>query len=258
MILLTLSVTIGIVIGLMRGGRFRNVRSVTGRAAPLVAAGLILLAAPSVWKLITGEDLFGDVWVYAAGLAFLIVACLANARSIKGSLIIGLGLFLNFLPVALNGFVPVRTDALRAAYERLRGGGEIVIEGGLWKLEDSNTVLGILGDVIPISVAGYGAVVSFGDLIAIAGICVLTQNLLLTREPEGISVDDFLADAGPVVDLRDIVDVRQPVAKPTVDARPAPAPAPTNGDAAAETNGHDDGAGIEGIGPVRAIQVAAD
>ncbi len=269
MILLTLSVVIGIMIGFARGGRFSNIRHWSGRLAPAVAGGLILLAAPSVWHLATGDDLPGGIWVYLAGLALLVMACAANAGRIKGSIIIGIGLFLNFIVAATNGAIPVSEDALRAADDRLNGPGQIVIDGGLWQLEDDDTMLGLFGDVIPIS--WLNDVTSFGDLIALAGVCVLTQNLMLKRRREGISVDDFLADTAPLVDLRDIVDVRQPVTAGvstsaqtntagvstsaqtnTTGTNGASAPVQAMGpELTPPTNG-------EGIASVRAVQPASD
>ncbi len=214
MILITASVLLGFAIGLVRRGSFANLATRRGRLAPFVALGLILAAAPSVWDQFASEPLPGAIWIYLAGLALLVVAAVANARQIKGAAIAGLGLFANVAVASINGYVPVREEALRAAVERLNQPGRIVIDGGLWALETPDTVLGILGDVIPLPL--LEDVVSFGDLITLAGICVIVQNLMLRQGPQGISVDEFLADT--TVDLRSIVDVRDPITAPAGNA----------------------------------------
>jgi hypothetical protein len=83
-------------------------------------------------------------------------------RHIPGLALVGVGIFLNALVIAVNGAMPVSPDAARAAASTQ--------EVGSIKHEPltDDTRLAILADRVPIELSGQ--VWSLGDLILVAGI----------------------------------------------------------------------------------------
>lgn len=116
--------------------------------------------------------------VYLLGLTFLYMN-----RHYKGFYLILLGVFLNFLVMAINGGrMPVSLDAasvLDPMYaDSLKNGG---IYAKHQALTDS-THLGFLGDVIPITHPyPKTQVISIGDIIMNIGIFIFVQWLMVTK-----------------------------------------------------------------------------
>ena len=142
------------------------------RRSALVASGSALVRLPllaagafgtALAQLIDGRI---ATLALAGSLAVLLAFAASNAH-ITGVLVIGCGLLLNLVAVVLNNGMPVRGGALVAA--GVADAGELATMGfaGPRHLETSTDRLGVLGDVLPIPVAGE--VLSFGDLIVVAG-----------------------------------------------------------------------------------------
>lgn len=160
MALLAIAVVIGLGIGLSRPPAGAHSVRPHVHQIPLLALGALLNAASA---LLEGS---AATLCLAASLAVLVAVAVAN-RHITGVAVIGVGLLVNLVAVSVNAGVPVRASALVEA-------GVIDAEDaaspeltGARHLESSADALGVLGDVLPISLLNI--VVSFGDLIIVFG-----------------------------------------------------------------------------------------
>ncbi len=197
MLLTPLALAAGLVLGLIRGGSFSALRSVHVRVWPVLLLGVVLQTAEQ-WG-----DLPGRLALFLVGLSLLVIGCMQNAH-LKGAAITGFGLTLNLLVVLFNGYVPLRVESFKAI-----GGmpsdanpADWTVVNGLWRFEDGDTVLRGLGDIVPVT--ALNAVISFGDLILLAGLGVVSMNLLLRQPGHSIALEELFPDAGGL-DLRSSV-----------------------------------------------------
>jgi len=163
---------IGLGIGLARPRA--GVHSVRPRIEqiPLLGVGAALYAASA---LLDGST---ATLCLAGSLAVLIAVATAN-RHLTGMLVIGVGLLLNLVSVAVNAGVPVRASALVEAGVVDADDLETIELTGPHHLETSADALGVLGDVLPI--AALHQVVSFGDLIVAFGAADVVRELSRRR-----------------------------------------------------------------------------
>ena len=188
MLLTSFALACGLVLGLVRRGSLRSLRTVSVRWWPVVIIGIALQATEQL------ESLPGQAVWYTVGLVVLVAATMANVH-LKGAAISGLGLSLNLMVMLFNQYIPLRWDALTAVRSDLAGVDPSSVSiNGLWQAETASTRLAFLGDIIPVSATGD--VVSFGDLILLAGLVVLAMNLLLQGAAE--ELDDVFFDDSPV------------------------------------------------------------
>ena len=108
-----------------------------------------------------------------------------NLRTTRGALQAGVaiafaGAAMNLAVMVPNGGMPVSRDALRAVDAE----GIDVTDGQFYKHRflDDGTVLGFLGDVIPVRPLGMAA--SAGDVVLFAGIGTIVVSLLARRRPD--------------------------------------------------------------------------
>lgn len=113
-------------------------------------------------------------WLLAGSLACFAVFTLWN-RHLVGMGLVSIGLILNVAVIGLNGAMPVRPVALVTS-------GAVAVEdlattdlGAGRRFEEVDDILGWLGDAIPVDL--FGAAMSFGDLIILAGVAVLAGEL---------------------------------------------------------------------------------
>ena len=175
MIGLVVAVALGLLIGLVRGGSFKNLSTAELRAVPVVFIGVLLQLGSTFaeradlhWlplALVLGS--FACVFVFAA-LNF----------SLPGMTLIALGAVCNLLVISANNGMPVSLDALRKAGlgDPFTGPGASSIKGAHHALTDG-THLRFLADVIPISVTAN--VVSVGDIVIWAGLLLLVAQLMV-------------------------------------------------------------------------------
>lgn len=188
MIITVAAAAIGLVIGLCRGGRLRNLTRVDIRWAPL---GLFGLAAIT-WAQTGASD--APELLLASGLVAAGVAGLRNAR-IVGLGVVGVGLLTTAAPLLANGTIPVDPRALAevTATPRPEIAAEDLEPGR--RLIDDDTLLAGLGEVIP--VPELGLVLSFGDLLIAIGLADALHTSVRRRRPGGIPVAEiFAADDG--------------------------------------------------------------
>lgn len=213
---LLLAVGAGLLFGFLRRGRLTSIARTRIRHPEFLAVTIgcslfIDLADFGPAGLIALVGLIG-------GLAFAMV----NGHLI-GMWIIAIGIAANLLPVAVNGAMPVRPEALVEAEMVTAEELPRTSLTGARELADDETFLAFLGDTFP--VRWTKQVVSVGDLIMMVGLTDLVTNLMLQRRrrrlhPSAIPAlealgwheeIDLTSDTGVVtIDLRDEIDLRTP------------------------------------------------
>lgn len=151
----------GLTLGWLLGGGLARLGRIALRDRWLVAAAVAVQLAGA---LVGGR-------AYAVGLvgsALLALRFLERNRGLRGTGLIALGLLANALVVGVNGAMPV------SAHAAARAGADIgLVAAGddpRHELEDRNTLLAALGDVIPVRLPWHREVVSPGDVLLAAGI----------------------------------------------------------------------------------------
>jgi hypothetical protein len=156
------------------GARLAQVRL---RAVRLLVAAAVVQLGTSA--LAPGSGLArGTALVLTALLVGLFVY--GNWR-VAGTPLIGLGLLLNLVVIAANGAMPVSVAAAeRAGLTR----AELGLPGDAMREPlGSGTVLGRLGDVVPVALPWQPQVVSPGDVLVAAGVGLLLVSARRRQTP---------------------------------------------------------------------------
>jgi hypothetical protein len=173
-VFIAVAIVAGVVIGLVRGGRIANLGDVAFRVWPLLVIGIVVQGAAAF----TGDAGLGVVLILVS-YVLLLCFCVLNLRH-AGMGVVFVGIALNLLVMGLNGGMPVRREAIVAAgitssFDEVAG----LDFGTKRHLESDDDRLAVLGDIIPVPVAGE--VLSFGDLAMSVGIAAVLVNLLRRR-----------------------------------------------------------------------------
>lgn len=248
MLLVPLAAVLGVVLAQARPPMGARAARPTIHRAELVpvGAGLALVAAS------VQTDLAPVL--AAASLVALLVVVAANAH-LTGLLVVGVGLLANLAAVALHQGMPVRGEALVAAGVVEADELDRVELTGPRRLERPSDVAPFLGDVLPIP--GARLVVSFGDLIVLAGVLDLTAEIARRRRrrwsderrenyrevaatrarvdqlwgaaPNPAAVSGSQCSANPEVTAPPTIDLRREASRDAADD-PAGSPEPVAGD----------------------------
>lgn len=166
---LVVALAVGLVLGLALGGRPRYLAQKSFRWWLLLPLGVVLQFVVEADGVPAAQALL------VVSYAYLLIFCAANLPH-AGMGVIFIGILLNAIVITANGGMPVREEAVRQA--GIAAPGEaITIEGVKHHLEDDDTTLMFLGDII--AVEPLEQVLSFGDLILSAGVADLLVHLLL-------------------------------------------------------------------------------
>jgi hypothetical protein len=162
-ILLVLAVAV--VVGLLRGGKLRNLTEIRVRAWWMLMIGF--------GAQIGAEFLPSSRHSLAVGLVLvsylpLLLFVWLNRQS-AGLWIAGIGVLMNFTVIAVNGGMPV----LPIAVELAGGSGELAL-GAKHVLLTGSTRLPFLADIVPLP----GSVVSLGDVFLAIGVAVFLEDQL--------------------------------------------------------------------------------
>lgn len=149
-------------VGAARGGRLSNLTDVDTRAWWLLVVGLVLQIVATATA--GSRALAIALLLVSYGL---ILAMVWINRQEPGMWIAGIGLFMNFVVIALNGGMPV----LPASAE-IAGLSSTVAAGGRHVLLDQGTIAPFLADIIPLP----GAVISLGDVFLAIGLGVFIEE----------------------------------------------------------------------------------
>jgi len=170
--MLLVAAILGIIAGLLAGGRLANLLSAELRFGALIIAGLLVRVATQ-WLIDQGVDVVDQLRVLLFALSFgLLALALWLNRSQPGLLLAMVGVSANGLAIILNGgYMPVYLPAVEMAgltaadlsptfHTALPSelGLEFLLAGGP------------LGDILPISVPYLTNVISLGDILLAAGI----------------------------------------------------------------------------------------
>lgn len=168
------AIGLGLLAGLVRGGRPSSVLTPTLRLLPALVVGFVLQWVPD---LLAVEGL--PAFVAVAGSSLCLVGfALANLR-LPGMPLVLLGLVLNTAVIVANGGMPVRPAAVVDAGIVEPEEAATIDVGPKRHLEHDDDVLVLLGDVIPVS--PLREVVSIGDLVLAAGLGTVVFRLLRPR-----------------------------------------------------------------------------
>lgn len=154
------AVVAGILLGLVSGGRFDNIKERPFRGLSLLVLAVVAQLAPQLADL---GDAPGLALVLASYVLLLGVAVVN--RAFVGMPVVAVGLLCNFAVIAVNGGMPVRADAIRTVDDTIDL--DTLEFTAKRHLETDDDRLTFLGDVVP--VAPLGQVLSFGDLIIALG-----------------------------------------------------------------------------------------
>lgn len=168
-----LVVIVGLAVGLLAGGRLRNLLELELAWVGAVVAGLLLQV---VVDLAATRGLIGPP-VATAGLVVsevLVLAFVVANRSVPGMWIVGVGFALNAAVIVANGAMPVDPEAIRSL-----GGDAVRRLAGKHELLTAGSPLPWLADRLPVPV--LRVVLSVGDLVLGLGIVRLTVAAL--RDP---------------------------------------------------------------------------
>lgn len=168
---IAVAIVAGVLIGLLRGGRFENLGEATFRVWPVLILGVFVQAAAAFT---TG----GAVALILASYALLLVFTAANLQH-AGMGVVFVGIAMNLAVIGANDGMPVRDDAIVAAgivdYDQIPA----LDFGPKRHLETPDDRLTFLGDIIPVPLAEE--VLSFGDLAMSVGVATVLAGLLRKR-----------------------------------------------------------------------------
>ncbi|HEX9854086.1 MAG TPA: DUF5317 domain-containing protein [Acidimicrobiia bacterium] len=164
---LVLALVVAAIVSVLRGGKFSNVGAIRVRAWWLLVIGLAMQLAGNFLS----EDQSGiAVGLMLTSYALLLIVVLAN-RNAAGLWIAGFGVTMNLVVIAVNGAMPVLSEAIEIA-----GGNPGLPFDAKHELLDASTRLPFLADVIPIP----GSVISLGDVFLSIGLAVFVEDQLRT------------------------------------------------------------------------------
>jgi len=163
-----LAAVAGVVLGVLRAPLGAHLRDPVVHLPALAGIGVALQVATGF----VGGD--GAGRLLGASLVVLLAFALRN-RQLVGAGVLATGLALNALVVLADGAMPVRAEAVvRAGIAEPSELAQVDLGGGR-RFERDDDRLALLGDVVP--VRSLGAVLSFGDLVAMAGVGALAGDL---------------------------------------------------------------------------------
>ncbi len=186
---LVIVIGISIIMALFRGGRFLNLSEIKLRAWPLLILGFGLQLVAD--RLPSSRSWSHDAAVTLIILSFIPLLLLVWLnRQEAGMWLVGIGVFMNFTVIAINGGMPVLPEAATIGLGR---DITAVDFNALPKhvLLDESTRLAFLGDVIPVRIIRN--VISLGDVFLAIGLGVFVEDQM--RRPvrwfkHGLNVTD--------------------------------------------------------------------
>lgn len=178
MLALAVVVLIGFLVGLVRGGSWRNLAGAKFRLVSVIFVGVAFQVAAALLSSVDHGRLSIALVVTSFAAVFAFAA--ANWR-LPGMALVALGALSNLIVIWANQGMPVSRSALdRAGFTDAYVAGRGGARGAHHLLSDSSR-LTPLADVIPLPL--FRNVVSAGDVVIWAGILLLVQDL--TAGPRG-------------------------------------------------------------------------
>lgn len=163
-----------LVVALLRGGRPRHAGTVQLRLLPL----LLLVLWADVVVALRGGDGAATVAVLLLHQGAVVAVPLANVV-LRGMPVVLAGAVANALVVLANTGMPVAPAAVRW----LGSDPDLIVLDGAHHLADGATRFVWLADVVPVPL--LDVVVSLGDVLVVAGLAVVIDEVLRPRAPGG-------------------------------------------------------------------------
>lgn len=167
---------LGIIIRFLRKKKFDTL-SVSLKGLGLFFAAIVI----KFFLFITGRFYLKDLSIYAAkyyyyldvAFLFLVTAFLIYNFKLKYVSLLAIGSVMNLITTALNGYMPVTSNALYATKNKnliFTLENNLVFSHGI----NDTPKLKIFCDIIPINYFGYmGKVISLGDIVMAVGIFLI-------------------------------------------------------------------------------------
>lgn len=167
---------LGIIIRFLRKKKFDTL-SVSLKGLGLFFAAMVI----KFFLFITGRFYLKDLSIYAAkyyyyfdvAFLFLVTAFLIYNFKLKYVSLLAIGSVMNLIATALNGYMPVTSNALYATKNKnliFTLENNLVFSHGI----NDTPKLKIFCDIIPINYFGYmGKVISLGDIVMAVGIFLI-------------------------------------------------------------------------------------
>lgn len=165
MLWIVLVLVVSAAVGLLRGGKLRNLTEIRVRLWWLLFIGFGMQVGAGFLPT-TARSL--AVWLVLTSYLPLLLFVWLN-RSLAGMWIAGIGILMNFTVIALNGGMPVMAEAAALA----GASGELTLDVKHVVL-DEGTRLPFLADVIPLP----RSVISLGDVFLAIGVGVFLEDQL--------------------------------------------------------------------------------
>lgn len=200
----------GLVVGAARGGKVAGLGVSPLRWNVTALAGVGFAGAAQVLGLDGASPLL------LTGHALMISWALGNLAR-PGMAVVLIGLLANLVPIAANDGMPVRPGALVGAgvISEAQLTDQLDVGGGRHLERPSDRAV-ILSDIVPVPVAGFRSVVSFGDLIVAAGLASVIANGMQTRRRRVSShVTRSSTSAGTSLGPPPDVETTSPIDQPT-------------------------------------------
>jgi MFS family permease len=206
--MLIVSLVLGIVLGLLAGGRIENLSYVRLRLIQLLFLGLVLRYATQ-FAIENGNDIADAVRLplFAAGFLLLLIGLWAN-RDHPGIALAFVGILLNAVAIVTNGgYMPVWQPSILAAglpASEVGSAFHLIVgtttSGGI--TGDFLAQAGPLGDIIPIPIPFIRNVASIGDLFLASGLAFFLFATVVRQPSEPPGGADATALARRIAQLR--------------------------------------------------------
>ena len=166
------AVAVGLVIGLLAGGRPRHMAGRSVRFGGLLFAGLVLQVVSAAVDSTAGLVLLLTSYL-------LLLAFAVGNVALTGMWLVALGVGLNLVVIGVNGGMPVRPSALVAAGIADPEDVHHFDVGGKRHVERPSDRLTAISDIIP--VPPLAEVMSFGDIVMNVGLADVIVHLMRPR-----------------------------------------------------------------------------
>lgn len=170
------AIVLGLAIGVACGGSIRGLNAVSLRFEwPVLLLFAVQALARGRVAGTRASSLGIVVWVLSC---VVLLVFLAPDWLRIGVWVAGMGIALNVFVVLLNGGMPVvlasQTVANETAVSVARG-------AGFYQLAGPGTLMGVLGDVLSLTIGGYHILVSPGDVLLALGVAVFIVVPMVDR-----------------------------------------------------------------------------
>lgn len=165
MLWLATVIFLSMAIAVLRGGRMINLGDIHLRMWWLLPLGFLLQVGADLLPSSASNWGVPLILISYAPLLGLVVL----NRDRPGLWLAGLGVLMNFSVIALNGGMPVLSEAALVA-SGFASGDPVLSESYKHVVLDETSQLVFLADVIPLRVANYGQVISLGDVFLAVGL----------------------------------------------------------------------------------------